>query len=207
LNNTSCYALPCRRFTSTIAWRIILSGSGLPINAIFQDRRIGPSSMISAACQVQTFCARRLLFLIVVGQARLLRHHMRDDDSCGLCSQVDESIDHLRLGCCFTREVWSCLLVGSGLQQLCSSPDDRIVDWWVSCRKKLPKCSRGGFDSMVVLVWWLVWGSETTVFNGAMQQAATLVSWIREEASLWVYVGVSPALIREEANLCFSFLF
>jgi hypothetical protein len=40
---------PCRRFTSTIAWRIILSGSGLPINAIFQDRRIGPSSMISAA--------------------------------------------------------------------------------------------------------------------------------------------------------------
>jgi hypothetical protein len=107
---------------------------------------------------------------------RLLRHHMRDDDSCGLCSQVDESIDHLRLGCCFTREVWSCLLVGSGLQQLCSSPDDRIVDWWVSCRKKLPKCSRGGFDSMVVLVWWLVWRER----NNSLQWSDATGSYSRE---------------------------
>jgi hypothetical protein len=31
------------------------------------------------------------------------------------------------------------------------------VDWWVSSQKRLPRCYRQGFDSMVVLIWWLVW--------------------------------------------------
>jgi hypothetical protein len=33
-----------------------------------------------------------------------------------------------------------------------------------------------------------------SVFNGAMQQAATIASWIREEAAMWVNADVSPAL-------------
>jgi hypothetical protein len=32
-------------------------------------------------------------------------------------------------------------------------------------------------------------GKETAVFNGATQQAATLASWIREEASMWFFAG------------------
>jgi hypothetical protein len=70
-----------------------------------------------------------------------------------------------------------------------------MVHWWVSSRKKLPKDSRRGFDSMVVLVWWLVWRERNNrVFNGAMQQAATLANWIREEAAMWVFAAVSTAL-------------
>jgi hypothetical protein len=88
-------------------------------------------------------------------------------------------------GCCFTREVWWHLLHRSGLQQLCPTAEDRMVHWWVSSRKKLQKDSCRGFDSMVVLVWWLVWRERNNrVFNGAMQQATTLANWIREEAAM-----------------------
>jgi hypothetical protein len=44
---------------------------------------------------------------------RLLCHHIRDDAICILFDQVDESIDHLLLGCCYTREVWLWLLARS----------------------------------------------------------------------------------------------
>jgi hypothetical protein len=41
----------------------------------------------------------------------------------------------------------------------------------------------------------MVWRERNNgTFNGAMQQVATLTSWIREEAPLWVYAGVSPTL-------------
>jgi hypothetical protein len=36
--------------------------------------------------------------------------------------------------------------------------------------------------------------SNNRIFHGAMQQAATLASWIREKASLWVHAGVAPSL-------------
>jgi hypothetical protein len=38
---------------------------------------------------------------------RLLWHHLKDDGSCPLCSQVEEMIDHLLLGCCYTRALAS----------------------------------------------------------------------------------------------------
>jgi hypothetical protein len=70
---------------------------------------------------------------------RLLRHHMIDDGQCALSSQAIESIDHLLLGCCFSREVWVRLLPASKLHQLCPMPDDLLVDWWTSKRKQLPR--------------------------------------------------------------------
>jgi hypothetical protein len=70
---------------------------------------------------------------------RLLCHHMTDDGQCALCSQANESIDHLLLGYCFSREVWARLLPAGELQQLCPTPDDLLVDWWTSKRKQLPK--------------------------------------------------------------------
>jgi hypothetical protein len=70
-----------------------------------------------------------------------------------------------------------------------------MVDRWTVLRKRLAKRHRRGFDSLVVLVWWFLWKERNNrIFNGAMQQAATLASWIREEASRWVFAGVSSIL-------------
>jgi hypothetical protein len=115
---------------------------------------------------------------------RLLRHHMADNATCGLCSQLDESINHLLLGCSYSREVWACLLAGPGLHRLCPSGDNCLADWWASCRKKVPRCLRKGFDS------WLLWEEcNGRIFNNAMKQAAMLECWIREEAGRWVLRG------------------
>jgi hypothetical protein len=120
---------------------------------------------------------------------------MADSAICGLCSQLDESINHLLLGCSYCREVWARLLAGPRLHRLCPSGDDCLADWWASCRKQVPRCLRKGFDSLVVLVWWLPWGERNgRIFNNAMKQAATLECWIREEAGRWVLAGVSPSL-------------
>jgi hypothetical protein len=37
---------------------------------------------------------------------RLFRHGLRDDDSCALCNQGPETVDHLLTGCIFSREFW-----------------------------------------------------------------------------------------------------
>jgi hypothetical protein len=75
-----------------------------------------------------------------------------------------------------------------------------MVDWWTSSRKKIAKGSRGGFNSMVVLVWWTVWRERNNrVFNGAMQQAASLASWIREEASKWVSSTLGTLMLLDTA--------
>jgi hypothetical protein len=36
----------------------------------------------------------------------LLRHGLRDNDLCALCSQGPETLDHLLAGCMFSREFW-----------------------------------------------------------------------------------------------------
>jgi hypothetical protein len=70
---------------------------------------------------------------------RLLRHHPKDYGSCPLCSQVEETIDHLLLGGCYTREVWHHLLVSRGLLRCCSVPQDRVAGWWHASRKKIAR--------------------------------------------------------------------
>jgi hypothetical protein len=126
---------------------------------------------------------------------RLLRHHPKDDSSCPLCSQVEETIDHLLLGGCYTREVWHHLLVRHGLLHCCSAPRDRVADWWHASRKKIARSSRKGFDSLMVLTWWSVWKERNhRTFSGAMQLAVELECRIREEGSLWVAAGAAPTL-------------
>jgi hypothetical protein len=117
-----------------------------------------------------------LLYRCWIGDM-LLCHHMADSAMCGLYSQLDESINHLLLGCSYSMEVWS-LLDGPGLHRLCPSGDD-----YLSCRKQVPRCLRKGFNSMVVLVWWQLWSEPNArmIFNNTTKQAAVLECWIRED--------------------------
>jgi hypothetical protein len=42
------------------------------------------------------------------------RHNLQDDDSCALCGQLAETLDHLLLSCIFSRELWFKLLHSVG---------------------------------------------------------------------------------------------
>jgi hypothetical protein len=105
---------------------------------------------------------------------RLWRHHIQDDATCTLCSQVEETIN-AGLFSWLTRVSSSCACLltttspsgGSAAGRRSPGPQEKAsTPWYV-----LKECSN-------------------RVFHGAMQQAAELTSWIREEATMWVLAGV-----------------
>lgn len=90
--------------------------------------------------------------------ARRKRHNLQDNDNCALCCQNSETITHLLISCPFAREIWFGVLRPLAWHSLlpCSSSFS-LADWWASARKKLPKPDRRDFDSIILLVSWLLW--------------------------------------------------
>jgi hypothetical protein len=81
---------------------------------------------------------------------RRRRHGLCSSAECALCSQEDETINHLFLQCTFSREVWFRALNNCGWGHLVLEPNDRLVDWWVATRKRVPKPRHRAFDSMMI---------------------------------------------------------
>jgi hypothetical protein len=73
---------------------------------------------------------------------RLHRHGLASDASCALCSQAEESTDHLLLGCIFTREVWTQLLQPLGWHHVIPAADSVLGNWWVDAWKRIGKPRR-----------------------------------------------------------------
>lgn len=75
---------------------------------------------------------------------RRKRHGLQQDAACALCSQEDETYDHLLASCVVAREVWLRLLHQVGLQSLAPQQDAVLADWWQQARKAVPKQARRG---------------------------------------------------------------
>jgi hypothetical protein len=60
--------------------------------------------------------------------ARLQLHQLQNSGPCALCSQVDESIDHLLLSCVYSREVWFRILCVVGFHHLVLARSQIIAD-------------------------------------------------------------------------------
>jgi hypothetical protein len=77
------------------------------------------------------------------------RHSLPNSGPCALCSQADETLQHLLLlGCSFSREVWVILLHRVGFQFLTPVAESKVPDWWLLSRKRVPKDCRRGFDTV-----------------------------------------------------------
>jgi hypothetical protein len=121
---------------------------------------------------------------------RLQRHQLQNNGPCALCSQADETIDHLTISCVFSKEVWFGLLRVAGFQYLTSTDAPSIVDWWLPSRKRVHKTQHKGFDSLFVLVVWSLWLERNArVFNGKALLAGQLANDIRDEGRRWVASG------------------
>ena len=65
-----------------------------------------------------------------------------------------------------------------------------FFDWWCHSRKRVAKELRKGFDSLVVLVGWLLWKERNQrVFQRNSMTVRDLLSLILEEAKIWTYAG------------------
>ena len=65
-----------------------------------------------------------------------------DEDSCGLCSQSRETIDHLLISCPFSREVWFNLLRKLGWDAVAPNVQAHmLVEWWGAAKDIQKKIS------------------------------------------------------------------
>jgi hypothetical protein len=112
---------------------------------------------------------------------RLQRHGLQNNGHCAICLQAYEAIQHLLLGCVYSREVWFHLLWSIGLHRLLPTPDADLAEWWLHHKR---------FDSLVILVWWSLWRERNDqVFNNGSPRAVSLVSCIRSSLQMWVAAG------------------
>lgn len=71
-------------------------------------------------------------------------------------------------------------------------PGDTLERWWCSERKRVPKCKRGGMDSLVMLTCWSLWKQRNVRMFGNLDKqlsGAQLRNYIREELKLWGQAG------------------
>jgi hypothetical protein len=72
-----------------------------------------------------------------------------------MCQQASETLDHIVLGCVFSREVWHRLLSRLHLQDLTVGGDLDLFVWWSRARLRVPRMSRKGFGGdLDLFVWW-----------------------------------------------------
>ena len=97
----------------------------------------------------------------------------------------------LLVSCPFAREIWLGVLRPLAWHSLtpCSNSFS-LADWWASARKKLLKSERRDFDSMVLLVSWLLWLERNRrVFDRQSRSAQQLLNLIADEAFQWSLAG------------------
>ena len=108
---------------------------------------------------------------------------MQDDDSCVLCEQAPETIDHLLIQCPFATELWFNLFIKLGWEPVSPSAQDRrLAAWWTVARKCIRKDDRQCFDSVVILVSWMLWKERNNrTFERIVRSVLELLGWVVEE--------------------------
>jgi hypothetical protein len=62
--------------------------------------------------------------------------------------------------------------------------------WWTSSRRRLPKEIRRGFDSLFLLVGWLLWKERNArTFNRIASSLVQLLENIEQEVAMWCAAG------------------
>jgi hypothetical protein len=141
--------------------RPILYQLGLPIDVP------RPVSIVGTQGGVEGQSAERVQVFLLASNPRSVldirtphpHHGLRNNSPCALFGQWDESINHLVLGCVYSREIWFHSLWRCGWHMQTPLVDDRLVAWWLRTCKMVPKARRNAFefDSLWLLVARSIW--------------------------------------------------
>ena len=67
---------------------------------------------------------------------------------------------------------------------------DFILDWWAHARKLIPKVWRRGFDSLVVVICWLLWKERNDrTFDRRSRTVQDIVGRVFDEIMAWSQAG------------------
>jgi hypothetical protein len=84
-------------------------------------------------------------------------------------------MDHILLGCSFSREVWESWIMRLHLYDMVVVREEPVMLWWLQSRKMVPKPIRRGFDSLFFLIGWMIWKElNTRTFNGVATSAVRM---------------------------------
>jgi hypothetical protein len=103
---------------------------------------------------------------------------------------MPETMDHIILGCVYSREVWSFVLAKVHLFGIIQVLEEDVMEWWLRNRKLVDNQRRKGFDSLFFLVGWRLWKERNSrTFGQVRTNAAVLVTLIWEDADEWALAG------------------
>ena len=112
-------------------------------------------------------CYKVFIWLVTLDRCwtaeRRARHGLSHSPTCVLCHQALETIDHLLVGCPFSREIWHRVLSSFRLTAAIPTAQDRFIDWWSAATLNTPHSLRKGFASLAVLTAWSLWRHRNAV--------------------------------------------
>lgn len=102
-------------------------------------------------------------------------------------------MDHLLLGCSFSRQVWQLALMAVAMPQLAPSPNQRrFSDWWRRTSCTLAKEERKGINCLIQLVAWHLWKHRNRcLFDGLAPNMQQLLREIHDDAHAWAMAGAA----------------
>jgi len=126
---------------------------------------------------------------------RRFRHGLQTSNTCIICDQEVETIDHILLGCYFCRQVWEPWLAKLGVQGVVVLCEEPTMEWWIRSRKLVPKLAHRGFDSLFFLISWMIWKERNArTFGGAAVSPNELQAKIQDEVQAWGLAGFRQLL-------------
>lgn len=105
---------------------------------------------------------------------RRKHHGLQDEDTCVLCD----------------KELWFRLLQPVGLTALVPEQEENLGEWWLSQRRRLDRSARPAFDSLILLIAWMLWKERNDrTFQRTFRSVQEIVVMVVREAKDWVRAG------------------
>lgn len=182
LDTFRCRLTEDQNYSAALAYGAMFLGSSMPVGAKHIWKTTAPPRV------------RFFFWLVMHGRCwtadRRFRHGLQPSNICIMCEQGVETMDHILLGCPFSREVWFIWLSKLHLHANVIIDDGPALRWWLLVRKPVPKVLRKGFDSLVFLIGWMLWKERNArTFNAMSSTAPQLAADIQEQADLWCAAG------------------
>jgi hypothetical protein len=138
-------------------------------------------------------CCSLWLWERPVGHGRLPGRKVDSLDPavCPLSDQAGETVQHILVACVFSRQVWAVILHKLGLGSLAPQPSvNNFSGWWCKAIKGLPKDTKKGLNSLIILGAWEIWKHRNhRVFEGGSPCIQFVLQNVREECGLWCSAG------------------
>lgn len=110
-------------------------------------------------------------------------------ESCPLCDQEQETIEHILVSCVFARQFWFLLLQRVGLAiPSYQTTETYFDDWWCRVSSAVSGPVQNGLNSLIILCVWSIWKHRNEcVFNSVAPRIATALTLAGECASYGVW--------------------